>query len=518
MESPELKRILESYAAAATLKTNWTTKWQECYDYALPNRAGFFGRTPGEDNTNAIFDSTAVQATAEFASRMQAGLTPPFAKWFEFKAGSEIPAAQRSEVDEVLEEVALYIWEILQASNMDQELHEGYLDLSVGTAAMLIEEGDITQPLKFTTIPQPQFVLAAGPYGMIDRFYRSRKMRVIDMQVVWPGISIPSEMLSVAQEKPEQTFEVIECVARDWQNKTQEKHDFNVICPEHKKIMFKSEFVGDGASPLVAFRWSKASGEVYGRGPLFNAMPDVKTLNMVVELMLENAHMAIAGMWQSDDNGVLNPDTIDLMPGTIIPRAPGSDGLSPLAPPGNFDVSQFIMQDMRTTIKKSLFNESLGAPEGTPMSATEVHERMADLARTIGSAYGRLHTELVTPLLRRVVYLLKKQGKIQIPLVNGREVKIINVSPLAQAQHNENVARVARWLELMNGGFGPQMTNVVTKANETASYVGKEIGIPEKLIRTDAEQEQIIQAIQNTAEQSQGQAAAQGQQGGQQGG
>ncbi len=36
----------------------------------------------------------------------------------------------------------------------------------------------------------------------------------------------------------------------------------------------------------------KVAGEVYGRGPLIAAMPDVKTLNKTVELVLKNAALA----------------------------------------------------------------------------------------------------------------------------------------------------------------------------------------------------------------------------------
>ena len=280
-------------------------------------------------------------------------------------------------------------------------------------------------------------------------------------------------------------------------------YDFHVVCVKPEALLFESEFKGDGSLPVIPFRWSKAAGEIYGRGPLLNSLPDVKTLNMTVELVLQNAEIAVSGMWQGDDDGMINPDTIELVPGSIIPRAPGSKGLEPLNAPGKFDVGQFILDDMRNTVKKALFNESLGAPEGTPMSATEVHERMADLARTIGSAYGRLHTEMVTPLLRRVLYILKKQGRINIPLVNGREVKVVNISPLAQAQHNENVARVARTGELMNAIFGPQVTGLVMKAEEVGAYIGGEIGVPDKLLRNETEREQMAQAIAQTAQQSQ---------------
>ena len=40
--------------------------------------------------------------------------------------------------------------------------------------------------------------------------------------------------------------------------------------------------------------------------------------------------MAISGVYQMDDDGVINPDTINLVPGTVIPKAPNSAGLQPV--------------------------------------------------------------------------------------------------------------------------------------------------------------------------------------------
>jgi hypothetical protein len=496
-----IRQLIRRYKTALGIRDNWTQRWQDCYDYALPGRTGFYDFSEGQSNTDKIFDSTAVTATQEFASRMQSGLTPPFAKWFEFQAGQDIPEDNRSEIGEELEKAAEVVWEHLSASNMNQELHESYMDLAVGTGALILEEGNFENPLKFSSIPQTQLVLAPGPFGTPDRKYRMRELTLEDIKLIWPKATIPEEMRNQsAEDQEEKKWQVIECVSRDWAFKAIERHMFTVFSVEPEHILFQGHFAGLGSNPLITFRWSKAAGEVYGRGPLFNALPDVKTLNLVVELILENAHMAIAGMWQTDDDGTINPDTIELVPGTVLPRNPGSTGMEPLKPPGDFRVSEFILDDMRANIKKALFNENLGAPEGTPMSATEVHERMADLARTIGSAYGRMHTEAVTPILQRAVFILKKQGRLILPKLDGREVKIVNVSPLAQAQHNENVARVARWLELLNAGFGPQMVNIVVKAEEAASYTGTEIGVPEKLIRSAPERAALTAAIAQTAQ------------------
>ena len=61
-------------------------------------------------------------------------------------------------------------------------------------------------------------------------------------------------------------------------------------------------------------------------------------------------------------DGIINPDTISLVPGTVIPKAPNSAGLQPIRAAGNFDVSQFVLNDMRLNIKRALYNEMLGDP------------------------------------------------------------------------------------------------------------------------------------------------------------
>ncbi len=261
--------------------------------------------------------------------------------------------------------------------------------------------------------------------------------------------------------------------------------------------LFADTFKGMGSNPFIVYRWSKCAGEVYGRGPLQLALPAIKTANLVIELILENAQMAISGMYQVEDDGVINVDNIQLIPGTIIPKAVGSSGLTPVAPAGNFQVSDLVLRDMRTNIKKALYNDMLGTPnEKTPMSATEVAERMADLSRQIGAAFGRLQAELVTPVLQRVVYILKKQGRIKIPVINGREIKVRSSSPLAQAQQQQDVATVDRFVALLQARLGPQLANVLVKQNDLAKYIAKKLGIPEELIRSDDEMQQAANQIQ----------------------
>jgi hypothetical protein len=305
------------------------------------------------------------------------------------------------------------------------------------------------------------------------------------------------------QTTPESKANILEVVCRNYEKKNEDRYDYYVIDRTHGEQIYYEQFSGVGANPFVCFRWSKAAGEIYGRGPLVNALSAIKTTNLTIELVLENAQMAISGIYQMDDDGVINTDTINLVPGTIIPKAQGSQGLQPIRPAGSFDVANLVLGDMRTNIKRALYNDMLGDPNKTPASATEVAERMADLSRRIGSAFGRLQAEMVQPVLQRVVYILKKQGRIEVPTINGREVKVRSVSPLAQAQANQDISNVSRYLQLVGGTFGPELLNLLVSSEDAAVYLAKKFGVPDSLIRDNAQRQQILAAAQQMAMQQQ---------------
>ena len=135
--------------------------------------------------------------------------------------------------------------------------------------------------------------------------------------------------------------------------------------------------------------------------------------------------------------------------------------------------------------------------------ATEVSERMADFSRQIGSSFGRLQSEFINPLLKRIIRILSQQGRITIPSVDGKEVRIAPRSPLAQAQHLQDVADVTRFNEIIAGTFGPQMINVIVNQAETAKYLAEKMNLPEKLIRDESEQRRIVEQISELANQPQ---------------
>ena len=503
------KRMMKRYEMCRSRREQWVQVWEECYEYTLPLRESFFEESAGQRRNDRIYDETAVVGVQEFASRLQAGLVPNYARWADLKAGSEIPIEERDDINTALDEITEYVFEVLQNSNFSQETHESFLDLAVGTACMMVEEGDALNPVRFRAVPLPHIVLEESPDDNVASVYRKRKVRLSEIPLVWPRAEITPDLAKKMADSPDRYTDIIECTARDYSKLPDEVSNYFVMLPSEKRIIYAESYEGKGSNPWIVFRWSKSAGEVYGRGPILNAISAIKTCNLTVELILENAQMSISGMYQVDDDGTINTDNINLVPGTIIPRSPGSTGLSPIPPAGSFDVAGIVLDDMRTNIKRALYNEMLGNPNRTPMSATEVAERMADLSRQIGSAFGRLQAEFVQPVLARIIWILKKQGRIYMPVLNGREAKVVSVSPLSRAQLQQDVVTVDRFLEVLMGRFGPQMLNVFIKGEDTAQYIASKMGVPQTLIRDETERAELMQALQQLEQQAQVQEAPQ---------
>ncbi len=510
-DSP-VNALLKRYESAKAVKDQWKGTFEECYEFALPQKESLYDETQGRRRTDRIFDETAVVGIQEFASRLQSGIVPNFSRWAEFRAGNEIPKEDKKEVDLLLDEVTEYVFELLQNSNFSQEVHESFLDIALGTAVLLVEEGDAVNPIVFKSIPLPQVYLSSGYDDKVDHVFRERQIRAKDMLIAYPDGELSDDMKRDMIENPEKMCEIIEVVYKNHANTKDDEYHYCAISPEHEHKIYEEVYKGLGANPFIVYRWSKSSGETYGRGPLMNALPAIKTANLLIEMVLENAQMSISGMYQVEDDGVVNVDNISLIPGTIIPKAAGSSGLQPIPQAGNFNVSDLVLKDQRNNIKKALYNDMLGMPnQSTPMSATEVAERQADLSRQIGAAFGRLQAELVTPVLQRVVYILKKQGRIKIPKVNGREIKVTSSSPLAQAQYQQDVATVDRFLAMIQGRVGPELTNLIVDQMKVAKYVAKKLGVPEELVRSEEEMQAAAQQMQQMMAQQQQSTEPQGE-------
>ena len=169
--------------------------------------------------------------------------------------------------------------------------------------------------------------------------------------------------------------------------------------------------------------------------------------------------------------------------------------MMPLPRSGNFDVAQLEREDLRMGVKKALFDNTLPRDAGAVRSATEIMERTRELADDIGAAFGRLMSELVQPLLQRVLGIMFRKGLIENEVkITGSLVKARVLSPLALLQNTEEVKAVFDWLQLISG-MGPEMMMLGCKVEDVPSWSGRKLGMPEDLIRSQTERTELQQQV-----------------------
>ena len=507
-----VEEIVRRAELAQRRKDLFEDLYRDAYEFALPQRQlyGYWeGNSQGNKKMTRVFDSTAITSTQRFANRLQSGIFPPQRKWCRLEPGVDIPADRTAQAQAVLDAYNEKMFAVLKQSNFDIAIGEFLLDLAVGTAAMLVQPGDDVQTINF--IPVPMFLIAyeEGANGQVDKIFRRMRMKGEAITQQWRDAEMPVDVAQRIEQKPTDEVELLEATLYD-----PERGDW---CYHVLDKSTKQELVyrRTDTNPWVIARYMKVAGEIYGRGPLLTALPDIKTLNKTLELLLKNASLAVAGVYTAADDGVLNPQTVKLLPGAIIAVArnggPQGESLKPLPRSGDFNVSQIVINDLRQNIKRVLLDESLPPDNMSARSATEVVERMKELAQNLGSAFGRLINETMVPLVGRILGVMDEKGMIDLPLrVNGLEVKVSPVAPLAMAQNMEEVNAIMQFMQITAtmGNEG----QLAVKAGDAIDFIGDKLGVPASVRTTAAERAFLIEEQRKLMMEDQAMMAMAGQQ------
>jgi len=505
-QDKDFKLVMDRFKKAKSRWQSWADLWEECYDYVLPHRESFHKSSAAQRRTENIYDETAVTGLPKFASRLQLGFFPPNGRAFKLAPGPELPKEMQSRsLMQELERITDLLHEGLRNSNFNAELHEGLQDLGLGTMNLMVESGRFVGDLHFTSVPPTNVAILPGAMDTVTDWFRwNEDCDITDVKHRYPYAKFNQAMKDVQRRDPRRKTKIVEATIYDSTDRFKDEYTYFLVSETDKEVLYKATLKGNGSVPWITTRWSKSGFEVWGRGPLLQAMPAIKTLNLTVQLILENAEMAIAGSYVYDDDGVFNPDNITIQPGTFIPRSPGSN-IDSLQSPSRFDVAQLVIEDMRRNVRKALFIDELDTRPNakTPLSATEVSERLADVARDMGAVAGRMQKEFLQPLVQRIIAIYTDQGLIDIPKVDGRELRIVPVSPLLRAQDQQDVSDFVRFQQTVAGTFGPEITPALYDQEKVIKFLADKFGISEELLANRQQVEANIQQAMQLMQQQQ---------------
>ncbi len=502
-------------AAKAKKDTNWEALYREVMELFCPNRENFHENIPGQRKGRQVYTASPYVALDKASNNIHSSLTPHMKRWINLKAGRLVAEENRDDANTELDKIRNIMFDHIFASNFDLAISEFYKDVIIGTGALMVT-GTPENPLIFTAIPLNELYITTGALGTVDTVFRRYKIKLGNIMDTWDDAVIPDSIKDTIKTNPDKEMYIIEgtipaeitVMDKATQQKVKKKGYKYYVMLEKQGDTFMVEREMP-VSPWIIARWSVMSGEDWGRGPAIICHNDAKTLNQFIKLHMQSMELVVHPMYTIVDDGVINISAIRIGPGAMLPVS-ANDGvfgpsIKPLASGGNFQAGQIEIQRLEGTINDQMYTEPLGPVNLPVKTATEISIRQQELAKRIGSAYGRLQYELIKPLVNLCLYQLDKYGIVNMNnfKVDGHNIAIDAVSPLAQSQQQDEMNNVVRYVEFAVGAFGPQVAMSLMKPEEVMDFVGEQLNIPPSVKMTAQDKQKAQDLIQAMSMQQQ---------------
>lgn len=510
-----VEKLVQEWGYLVNRRRLYEPVWIELAEFTQPRKSSIIGTTgyvsPGQSQTDRLLDSTAVHANELLAASMQGSLTSSALKWFGLRLRG-VRLAQDHDWMVWLDLVSEIMYDNFRQSNFPSEVHETYLDLGAfGTGCLFMDEAD-PEPgggfggLNFTAIPPGTFAISEDKAGRVNRVFRDVRMSAWAIAEKWPKtVGQCKNVMGALKTDATQEFSIIHAVypRNDYNPYSKSKKGTAMawascwVEPEHKVLLGEGGFQ---ENPYAVPRWAKASGETYGRGPGYTALPDTKTLNKLVELKLRALAKAVNPPLLVRDEGVIG--AVRLIPGGLT-HVRDMEAVKELVQAGRYDVESMEEEKLQTAIRRVFFSDQLQMQEGPQMTAYEVQVRYELMQRLLGPTLGRLESELLNPVIERCFWIMYRRG--QFPPMpkslkdflkqNKQSFDIEYEGPLARAQRLAESVAVQRFFQVVLPlAEADEGVLDVVDLDATVKFYAESLAVPARILRSDEQKENLRQA------------------------
>lgn len=501
-------RLVRRAAGLKDYRQDFNDHYRELQEFFLPRRGNFDEGAPrnrrGKKINQRILNSKGTLALRTLQSGMQAGITSPARPWFRL-IPSELAMRSLGAVRTYTNDVERIMRQYFQSTGTYNALHVSYGDLGLlGTDCALLDE-DLENGFVLHQIPPGMFWLGCNGRNEIDTMYMEDWMTV--EQVV-------GRFVYRNNPRAEPDWSVVSLAVKnlwDHGNRMTDVHvarmveprkdrDPDSITADNKPIASVWWEVGASGTqllrnsgyqnnPLIASRWYKEGMDVYGRSPGMDALPDVKSLQVMEREKAE----AVRRMNRPPMNA---PTSMRNSPFSLLPGAVNftddQNGLRP-AYEGNAPIN-YMREDIRELedrIDTAMFADlflMLANSDRRQITAREIDERHEEKLIGLGPVLELQHKEKLRPLILGVYNILERQGKLpETPQeLDGQKLMIDYISMLAQAQKAVATGGVER-LFAFAGNLSAVMPQVLDKldGDKAIDEYAEMLGTPARIVRDD---------------------------------
>jgi hypothetical protein len=252
-------------------------------------------------------------------------------------------------------------------------------------------------------------------------------------------------------------------------------------------------------TPWLPLRFNIVDGEDYGRGRIEEYLGDLKSLEGLMQAMVEGSAAAAKVVFLVSPSATVKPSVLAKAGnGAIIQGRQEDVSVVQVAKQADFSTAYQMITQLTQRLSEAFLILTVRQSERT--TAEEIRATQQELNEQLGGIYGNLTTELLRPYLQRKLFVLQRSGVLpKLPKGVVFPTVIAGIEGIGRGQDRESLMM---FLQTISQSLGPESMMKFINPEEAIKRLAAAQGIdPIQLIKTAQERQTEMQQQQSQAAQ-----------------
>lgn len=445
----DFRYIRECAAAILAKRDPWLKEWQRIADAMLPYAVQIQGRRGNEDKSarkdKDILNDMPCRALEDLSAGLMSRITSPARKWFGLQVTDQGTGVDDTTIDqdgkEYLDRLSNIVGFYLQRGGWYSTLSTStYIDMAAfGTACIFMDEqrdGSVV----YDAVPVGRFAIDCDHLGKVDSFVREWAATAQQCAKRFGRKNLPQDIANALRQNDHKTeFEILHVI-------------LPLEKPNKKGQLWSSTWYVKGSTedvlseggfyefPVLVPRWSVRAGDIYGRGPGWKALGNIRALQHNTRGMLRMLDRVI-----DPPKAVIGgKGKLSFLPGAVSHVA-ASAGVTVAVEdlikidPRHFEEIRAEIARLEVAIDDAFFGQlwkMFSNEDRSDITAAEIEARRQEQALRAGPLLESLNGELLEPVIETLLAMLLRNGKLSdMPeSLSSADIKIEFLSIMHQMQ------------------------------------------------------------------------------------
>lgn len=504
VSKPRADQLIQEYEQQLAGRRNFESYWQTLHDYFYIESQDV-NKTYSNGNEldpSMLWDSTTLESSDVFASGFMNYMTPATSKWSRLRH-RDPELSENKAVRDFLEQVMDEVNATLNRSNFYDQMFPAYKSSGVYGTALLFEEEDIEDDVRFTNMPLKQVCVVEDAKGRVYKYYIEFEWTANQAASKWGQEKLSSALQNEIKEGKGESkkHKFLLFIGHRYQREIQKSDKRNMpieacwVDVEGRTIVEES---GYNEFPAFCHRFDKRPLVTWGFSPAMKALPFARLLNAIAKTNLR-------AMMKATDPAIAVPHNAFIAPFNMNPRAINTykkdmmDGKDIFAfgnfgdPAVGLQAVEYYSGKVKTLMYTDVFLKFSNITKD--MNNPEFFEQMNEKMTMLGPAVGRYLDEVLSPIIQRTIGILSRRGRLPdapVEFLMNPAYEIDFVGVLAQAQRRSELNTLVTGLQMIGNmaQFSPEVLDKIDP-DKVADEVWSITGAPVKVLRDDDEVRQI---------------------------